>query len=391
MPGHHLRTATPTACGRRTPTARPKHGQPRGGRAPNLRRPSQRREATLPWAPPRHPRSAQCRLTKARAVGPVLGPHTHTTHARETRATHVCNVDYHARTATPTTRGQRTPDTRPTDGRAQGGKCLAPDAPHNSARHPPRGRAPATPTARRSARCGTSAGSHAHTTRAQETGGTDPGYPPEGRAAGGGRAPGPRRPSQTAQGKPPGDGLPPAPQHAGAQGVGPLLGPHAHTNRARETRATRPGWPPQGRAAGGGTAPDTTCPSQRRDVLPPEIPSAGPASRKFPQGTPAKRAVPGPHARICAPKARGQRTPTPTTRLKRRQPGEDDRLASGAPHNSAGNPPRGRPPAGHTASRRARCGAGARSPHPQQPRPGRTGNRAWLTASSRVGRRRESA
>ena len=49
------------------------------------RRPSQRREAPPPGTPSRHPHSAQQRLARAHAVGPVLGPHTHSSRARETR------------------------------------------------------------------------------------------------------------------------------------------------------------------------------------------------------------------------------------------------------------------------------------------------------------------
>ena len=35
-------------------------------------------------------------------------------------------------------------------------------------------------------------------------------------------------------------------RHARAHALGPVLGPHANTIRARETRATEPGCPPRG-------------------------------------------------------------------------------------------------------------------------------------------------
>ena len=55
-----------------------------GGRAPVYRCPSQRRIASPPGRPSRHLHSAQRRLARAHAVGPV-GPHAHTNRAREPR------------------------------------------------------------------------------------------------------------------------------------------------------------------------------------------------------------------------------------------------------------------------------------------------------------------
>ena len=56
-----------------------------GGRAPELRRPSQRRKASPLEMPSHHPHSAQGRLARVHAVGPVLGPHAHTYRTREPR------------------------------------------------------------------------------------------------------------------------------------------------------------------------------------------------------------------------------------------------------------------------------------------------------------------
>ena len=75
----------------------------------------------------------------------------------------------------------------------------------------------------------------------------DPDSPPSGRAVGGGTAPDLRRPSQWWKAPPPGTPLPhPHSEQrrpARARTVGPVLGPHARTNRARDTRVAEP-WLP---------------------------------------------------------------------------------------------------------------------------------------------------
>ena len=100
-----------------------------GGRAPDLRRPSQRRKAPPPGTPFCHPHSAQRRPARAHAVGPVLGPHARIDRTQNTRV------------AAP-----RLP--APEDGRPGEGQRLTPGAPHNGGRPPPRGRPPTTPAAR---------------------------------------------------------------------------------------------------------------------------------------------------------------------------------------------------------------------------------------------------
>ena len=100
-----------------------------GGRAPDLRRPSQRRKAPPPGTPFCHPHSAQRRPARAHAVGPVLGPHARIDCTQNTRV------------AAP-----RLP--APEDGRPGEGQRLTPGAPHNGGRPPPRGRPPTTPAAR---------------------------------------------------------------------------------------------------------------------------------------------------------------------------------------------------------------------------------------------------
>ena len=97
-----------------------------GGTAPDLRRPSQWWKASPPGMPFRHPHSEQCRPPGAHAVGPVLGPQARTDRTRDTRV---------AEPWLPA----------PEDGRPGEGQRLTPDAPHNSGRPPPPGKAPHHP------------------------------------------------------------------------------------------------------------------------------------------------------------------------------------------------------------------------------------------------------
>ena len=140
-------------------------------------------------------------------------------------------------------------------------------------------------------------------TRAHSTWVVDPDSPPRGRAAGRGGAPDPRRPSQQRTTPPPGDALLPPPRRATPARKGARRGagagsPHLHRphpgHTGRRTLAARP----RGRAAGGGTAPDTRRPSQRWQAT-------GPRGRL--PTTPAARNP----RRACRP--RGQCwAPTPT-------------------------------------------------------------------------------
>ena len=87
---------------------------------------------------------------------------------------------------------------------------------------------------------------HPHT-RAHSKWVADPNSPPSGRAVRGGTAPDLRRPSQWWKAPPP--GTPFRHPHSGqrrparAHGVGPVLGPHARTDRTRDTRVTEPQLP----------------------------------------------------------------------------------------------------------------------------------------------------
>ena len=117
---------------------------------------------------------------------------------------------------------------------------------------------------------------------------------------------------------------------------------HTHTG----TRAARS----RGRAAGGGTAPDTRRPSQRRKAPPPGTPFRHPHSeQRRPARAHAVGPVQGPHARID--RTRDTRVAEPWLPAPEDgRPGEGQRLTPGAPHNGGRHPPRGRPSATPTAS-----------------------------------------
>ena len=120
--GPHTRTPAPTARGRTTPTARPEGGQ--SGEGERLAADALTMvKAPPPGTPFRYSHSAQRQLARARAVGPVPGPHDRTDR----------------------TRGIRAADPRlpaPEGGRPEGGQRLTPDAPHNGGRQPGNGPPP---------------------------------------------------------------------------------------------------------------------------------------------------------------------------------------------------------------------------------------------------------
>ena len=200
-----------------------------GGTAPVLRRPSQWWKAPPPRMPFRHSHSEQRRPAGAHAVGPVLGPHARTDRTRDTRV---------AEPWLPA----------PEDGRPGEGQRLTPDAPHNGGRPPPPGDGPPPPP-RHAAPTGhagqgdTVRPPYPHT-RAHSTWLADPNSPPSGRAVRGGTAPELRRPSQwwkaPPQGKPFRHSHSEQRRPARAHAVGPVLGPHARTDRTRDTRVAEP-------------------------------------------------------------------------------------------------------------------------------------------------------
>ena len=149
-----------------------------------------------------------------------------------------------ARTTARGTHGSRNPAACPRGQAARGG--TAPDTRRPSQQWqatPPGGGPPppprhAAPTGHASQ--GDSAGPpHPHT-RAHSTWVTGPDSPPGGQAAARGGGAGRRRPSQLQTHPPRG---PHSATPTGARAVGPLLGPHAPTNRTRDTRAAKPRLP----------------------------------------------------------------------------------------------------------------------------------------------------
>ena len=258
-----------------------------------------------------------------------------------------------------TGRGTRAARSR---GRAAGGGT-APDTRRPSQRWkaPPPGDAlppppqRATP-ARKGARCGAGAGSpRPHRPHPGHTGRGTLAARSRGRAAGEGTAPDTRRPSQRWKAPPPGTPFrhPHSEQRqpARAHAVGPVLGPHARTDRTRDTRDAETWLPaPEDGRPGEGQRLTPGAPHNGGRHPPRGRPSATPtASNAGPQG----RTLWG---RCWVPTPAPNRTrdtrdaepwvPAPEDRRQ----GEGQRLTPGAPHNGGKHPPRGRPSATPTAS-----------------------------------------
>ena len=352
VPGPHAPTPAPTARGPRTATARPEGGRPGE---------DERLTSDAPHNGPRHPPTGKA----------SRGPPEHATLAR--KSAH-CGAGAGSFTLIPPATGKHGRQilaARPQGRRPGEGKRLTANAPRNGERSPPPGRPPTRPAARSPPQGmharGTMPDPYARTPAPPARGQRTPTARSEGRRlAEDGRLTDLRRPSQQREATPPGD----APrQPRGAQrrlaracATGLLLGPHAHSTSARVTRAAGPGCPPPG-ASG-----------RERDDLPLPPRRAAP-----PQGMHAKGTVQGPLHRTSAPTARGQRTSTAS--LEGGRPGEDERLTSHAPHNSARHPAPGTPSRHpHSAQRRLARTAVLGPPRSHHPRPGTTGNGARLPA-----------
>ena len=157
------------------------------------------------------------------------------------------------------------------------------------------------------------------------------------------------------EGTPPGDALPPHPQRATPARKGARCGagagsPRPHRPHPGHTGCGTLAARSRGRAARGGTAPDTGRPSQRWKAPPPGTPFRRPHSEQCrPAGAHAVGPVLGPHARID--RTRHTRDAEPWLPAPEDgRPGEGQRLTPGAPHNGGRHPPRGRPSATPTAS-----------------------------------------
>ena len=347
-PGH-TGGGTLTACSRGRAAG--------GGTAPDARRPSQQWKAPPPGKPFRQPHSEQRQPARVHAVGPVLGPHARTDRTRDTRVA-----------------GPRLPT--PEDGRPGEGQRLTPGVPHNGGRPPPQGTAPHHPRGTQPPQGmqakGTVLGPHthapAHTARGffalcvpalppghwgYGTWVADPNSPLYGRAVGEGTAPDPRRPSQWSKAPPRGTPFrhPESEQRqpAKAHAVGPVLGPHARTDRTQNTRDAEPWLPaPEDGRPGEGQRLTPGAPHNGGRPPPPGTAPHHPRGMQPSQSMQAKGTVLGPHTHKPAPTARGLRTPT--ARQEGGQSGEGQGLTSDAPRTGGRHPPRGRPSATPTAS-----------------------------------------
>ena len=155
---------------------------------------------------------------------------------------------------------------------------------------------------------------HQHT-RAHSTWVADPNSPPSCRAVGGGTAPDLRRPSQWWNAARPGTPFrhPHSEQRrpARAHAVGPVLGPHAHTDRTRDTRVAEPWLPaPEDGRPGEGQRLTPDAPHNGGWPPPPGTAPHHPHGTQPPQGMQGKGTVLGPHTHTPARTARGWRTPT---------------------------------------------------------------------------------
>ena len=151
-----------------------------------------------------------------------------------------------------------------------------------------------------------------------------------------------------AEGSPPGDALLPPPQRATPARKGARCGAGAGSTRPHQLRPGHAGRGAlaarsRGRAAGGGTAPDTRRPSQRWKAPPPGTPFRHPHSeQRQPARAHAVGPMLGPHARID--RTRDTRVAEPWLHAPEDwRPGEGQRLTPGAPHNGRRHPPPGTP------------------------------------------------
>ena len=240
------------------PNSTPRGRAVGGGGAPDHRRPSQRRKAPPPGTPFRHPHSKQRRPARAQAVGLGLGAHARTDRTRDTRV------------AVPLLPA-------PEDGRPGEGQSLTPDAPRNGSRPPPLGTAPHQPRGIQPPQGmqakGTVLGPHTHTPAPTARGWRTPTARSVGGQSGEGQSLTSDAPHNGGK-HPAGDALPPPPQRATPACKGARCGagagsPRPHRPHPGHTGRGTPAARSRGRAAGGGTAPDTRRPSQRWQATPP--------------------------------------------------------------------------------------------------------------------------
>ena len=313
--GRHTESATPnrsTREGGTRGTREKRHGPPRHAPhrhhthrthphprpqhvASEPRQPAQRAgsrgrgAATPPGTPYHHLHDTQRRPTRARAVGPVQGFHARTDRTRDTRV---------AEPWLPA----------PEDGRPGEGRRLTPGAPHNGGRLPPPGTAPHHPRGTQPPKGmqakGTVLGPHTPTPAPKARGWRTPTARPVGGHSGEGQRPTSNAPHNGGRHPPPGTPFrhPHSEQRrpARAHAVGLVLGPHARTDRTRDTRVAEP-WLP---------APEDGRPGEGQRLTP-DAPHNGGRLPPPPRGLPPTTAAARSPHRACGP--RGQCwAPTPT-------------------------------------------------------------------------------
>ena len=279
--GSHTHTPAPTAGGWRTPTARPVSWQSGEGRRLASDAPHNGGRHPPGDALPPPPQRATPARKGARCGAGAGSPRPHRPHPGQTG------------------RGTLAARSR---GRVAGGGT-APDSRRPSQRWqatPPRGQPPTTPAAcspRRTCRPRGQCWAPTPTLPHPQHVGGGPQQPAQWAGSRGRDGAWPQTPPTMVEGTPPGDGLPPPPQRATPARKGARCGagagsprPHrpvpGHTGRGTLAARSR------GRAAGGGTAPDTRRPSQRWH---PGTAPHRPRGTQPPQGMQAKGAVLGPH------------------------------------------------------------------------------------------------
>ena len=337
MLGPHIHTPATTACGWRTPTARPVGGHFGEGERLTTDAPHNGGRHSPGNALPPPPQRATPARKGARCGAGAGSPRPHRPHpghtGRGTRAARPRGLAAGRGTA---------PDTRRPSQRWQ--VTSSGDGPPPAPRH-------AAPTGH--AGQGDSVGPRHPHTRAHSTWMADSNSQSSGPAVGGGGAPYLRRPTQRWKVLPP--GMPFRHPHseqrrpAKAHAVGPVLGPHARTDRTRDTRVAEPRLPaPEDRRPGEEQRLTPDAPHNGGRPPPPGTAPHHPHGTQPPQGMQAKGTVLGPHTHTPAPTARGWQTPT--ARPVGGQSVEGERLTSDAPHNGGRHRPRGRPSATPTAS-----------------------------------------
>ena len=139
--------------------------------------------------------------------------------------------------------------------------------------------------------------------------------------------------------------------------MGPVLGPHAHTNRTRDTRVAEPRLPaPKNRRPGEGQRLTPAAPHKGGRPPPPGTAPHHSRGTQPQQGMQAKGTVLGPHARTPAPTARGWRTPT--AHPEGGQSGEGKRPTPDPLTTAKGGPPGDTLPQGPARAHAVRQGQG---------------------------------